>query len=98
MKQLEGKANDVARELDAHARTIYTILEPATDDYELARALLLHDPQLGLRGPDALHLAAVTRHGETLHTLDRTLLACATALGIPATDASVLRPSPRPGA
>lgn len=98
MKRLEGSANDVARELDAHARSIYTVFEPTKEAYELARALLLHDPQLGLRGPDALHLAIVARHGETLHTLDRTLLACATALGVPATDAGVLPPSSRPGA
>lgn len=93
MKQLEGSAHDVARELEAHAHRIYAVLEPTTEDYELARALLLHDPQLGLRGPDALHLANAARHGETLHTLDRSLLACATALGVPATDAAVLPPS-----
>lgn len=40
-------------------------------------------------GPAALHLAIVERHGETLHTLDRRLLACAAALRIPATDAGI---------
>jgi predicted nucleic acid-binding protein len=98
MKQLEGDANDIARELDRHARSVYVMLEPSAEEFELARALLLHDPQLGLRGPDALHLATVTRHGETLHTLDRTLLFCATARGVPATDAGVLPPSSRSGA
>lgn len=89
MKRLKGSANDVVRELDAHARSVYAVLEPATEEYELARALLLHDTQLGLRGPDALHLATAVRHGETLYTLDRTVLACAHALGVPATDAGV---------
>ena len=95
MNQLQGDARAIADALEEHARSIYTILEPTGEDYEVARALLLHDPHLGLRGPDALHLAIAKRHGETLHTLDRTLLDCAAALRIPATDAGILSTGPR---
>jgi uncharacterized protein len=90
MKRLEGDVRAIAGALEEHARSIYAILELTGEDYEVARGLLLHDPSLGLRGPDALHLAIAWRHGETLYTLDQALLECAAALRIPATDAGIL--------
>ena len=90
MDLLESAPRTIHEALEAHARDVYTILEPTPEDFQLARELLLHDPGLGLRGPDALHLAIARRHHETLHTLDRTLLGCAHALGIPATHAGIL--------
>jgi predicted nucleic acid-binding protein len=38
--------------------------------------------ELGLRAPDALHIAICTRVGDTLVTLDRRLAAAAEALGV----------------
>lgn len=90
MNQLEGDPRLIAATLETHARNVYVILHPDSQDFRIARDLLLHDLRLGLRGPDALHLALVKRHAETLYTLDLKLLECAQALGIPATDAGVL--------
>ena len=67
------------------------ILQPDLEDFQAAREYLLHAPRLVLRGPDALHLAVAKRYGETLYTLDRQLLECATALGVGATDAGLLK-------
>lgn len=88
--RLEGDPPVIVATLESHARNVYRILNPDSHDFLSARELLLHDPRLGLRGPDALHLAVVKRQGETLYTLDRRLLECACALAIPATDAGVL--------
>lgn len=38
---------------------------------------------LGLRAGDALHLAAASEHGATVHTLDRRLADAGPALGVP---------------
>lgn len=40
--------------------------------------------ELGLRAGDALHLAIVSDHGATVHTLDQRLAAASVALGTPA--------------
>lgn len=90
MNLLEVDPHVIHEALEAHVRDLYVVLEPASEDFRLARGFLLHDTSLGLRGPDALHLAIAVRHDEVLHTLDRTLLECAHALGVPATDAGVL--------
>ncbi len=92
MDQLEGDPRLIVDALEAHARDVYVILQPDLEDFHAAREYLLHDPRLGLRGPDALHLAVANRHGETLYTLDRQLLECAIALGVPSTDAGLLEP------
>jgi len=88
--RLDGDPRVIVATLETHARDVYMILNPDSHDFRSARDLLLYDLRLGLRGPDALNLAVVARQGETLYTLDRKLLACAQALGIPATDAGVL--------
>jgi uncharacterized protein len=67
----------------------FQLLEPSRDDFTLASNLLLQDPSLGLRSPDALHLAvAYNRHLE-LYSLDRKLIQAAQAFGIQATDAGI---------
>ncbi len=73
------------------ARRVYVVVEPVPADYRVAADLLLRDVELGLRGPDALHLAIARAHEAPLVTLDRSLLNAARALGIDATDAGVLR-------
>jgi len=88
--QLDGDLRVIVATLETHAREVYRILHPDSHDFRIARELLLYDLRLGLRGPGALHLAVAARQGETLYTLDRPLLACAQALGIPATDGGVL--------
>ena len=80
----------VGDELLAHTASVYTVLDVKPVAFRSTRDLLLYDPSLNLRGPDALHLAIVRRNDETLYTLDRKLLDCAAALGIPATNAGLL--------
>jgi predicted nucleic acid-binding protein len=38
---------------------------------------------LGLRAGDALHLAAASEHGATVHTLDRRMAEAGPVLGVP---------------
>lgn len=90
MNHLEGDPRHIVATLEAHARSVYVIFHPDSQDFQVARELLLHELRLPLRGPDALHLAVVLRQAETLYTLDQKLLECAQVLGIPATDAGVL--------
>ena len=67
----------------------YEVLTPQSTDYSLTRQLILHDPNLGLRGPDGLHLAIASRCKLTLYTLDKTLLKAAHALNIEADNAGI---------
>lgn len=90
MNHLGEEPRVIVSALESHARDVYVIVQPDLQDFGVARELLLHSPRLGLRGPDALHLAIANRQGETLATLDRKLLDCARVLGIPATDAGIL--------
>lgn len=91
MNQLVSEPLVIQERLEEHARYVYSMTDPTTEDYRHARELLLQDPSLGLRGGDALHLAIAARHGETVYTLDRKLLNGAAELGIPATSAGILR-------
>ena len=70
-------------------RHSYQPLDVNEDDYALAANLLFRDPLLGLRGPDALHLAIVGNRSLALYTLDQTLIKAALALGYEATDKGV---------
>jgi len=81
--------------LEGHVGRGFVRLEIRPPTFVLAADLLLADPALGLRAADALHLAVAAEHGETLVTLDRTLLQAARAVGIDATDGGVLDPDPR---
>lgn len=91
----EGALDDphvVSNELLAHTKNVYTVVEIYPADFRRAHELLLYDPGLNLRGPDALHLAIVRRENEILYSLDRKLLDCAAALDITASDAGLLPP------
>jgi len=80
----------IQAQLLKHTVNVYTTLDITPVEYRKAQQYLLHDPNLGLRGADALHVAVAHSHGKTLHTLDRKLLNCANELGVPATAASLL--------
>jgi len=90
MGVLVGDRHAVHHALQEHASHGLARLELRPSTYALAAELLLAEPALGLRSADALHLALAAEHGETLCTLDRTLLAAAETLGVDATDAGVL--------
>lgn len=68
----------------------YEVLSPQSADYTLASQLILHDPRLGLRGPDGLHLAITANRRLALYSLDKGLIQAATTLGVTATDAGLL--------
>ncbi len=90
MGTLEGDPRVIQQALEEHAKHVYLVHDSNAEDHELARDLLLRDPGLGLRGPDALHLAIAARRDEIIYTLDRALLTCAKVLNIPATSAGIL--------
>ncbi len=48
-----------------------------------AAAKFVDQHRLGLRAGDAVHLAAASDHGATVHTLDRRLAEAGPALGVP---------------
>ena len=72
---------------DAH--TAMRLVEPVRRDFTLARGMLMR-PALGLRTPDALHLAIAANRNLTLYTLDKTLVRAAQAYGVTATSAGIL--------
>jgi predicted nucleic acid-binding protein len=60
-------------------------IDVQTPDARLAN-LIVRRFELGLRAPDALHLAVCRRAGATLVTLDRRLAAAARMLDLPVSD------------
>lgn len=91
MRELERSSADEAMGLfDQDARVSMVVIEPVRADFDLARDLLLREPDLGLRTPDALHLSIAGNRRLVLHALDRTLLKAADTLGISATDAGII--------
>jgi hypothetical protein len=75
------KANELLAEFDAWRVAFTTDLDLQTADFRLASALVRRF-ELGLRAPDALHLAACRRGDHTLLTLDRRLAGAAETLGV----------------
>ena len=63
------------------AESSFAVLPISDLDFHAA-ARFVQRSTLGLRASDALHLAVVFRHGETLCTLDRRLAAAGTELGV----------------
>ena len=61
----------------------FTVL-PVTAGQFRAAAKFADQPSLGLRAGDALHLAAASEHGATVHTLDQRLADAGPPLGVPA--------------
>ena len=60
----------------------FTVL-PVTGRHFRAGAKFADQHRLGLRAGDALHLAAASDHGATVHTLDRKLAEAGPMLGVP---------------
>lgn len=56
---------------------------PVTGAHFRAAAKFVDQHPLGLRAGDALHLAAASEHGATVHTLDRRLCEAGPVLGVP---------------
>jgi uncharacterized protein len=86
----QPSAEETMRLFVDDAQAALVILEPVRADFTLARRLVLATPKLGLRAPDALHLALSANYGLSLHTLDRKLTQAAHSLGLNATDAGIL--------
>lgn len=87
---VQQHAEDTMRLFAQDAQDAMLVIEPVRADFTLARNLLLKVPDLGLRTPDALHLAIAVNRGLALYTLDRTLFDAAAALGFDATDADIV--------
>lgn len=85
-------ARDTMRLFESDVAASLVLLEPARRDFERATSWLLHAPALGLRAPDALHLAIAARHDLHMYSLDRRLLDAAAEFEVEATDAGVLAP------
>ena len=60
----------------------FTVL-PITGGHFRAAAKFVDQHRLGLRAGDALHLAAASEHGATVHTLDKRLAEAGPVLGVP---------------
>ena len=60
----------------------FTVL-PVTSRHFRTAAKFVDHHTLGLRAGDALHLAAASEQGATLHTLDRRLAEAGPVLGVP---------------
>jgi predicted nucleic acid-binding protein len=60
----------------------FTVL-PVTGGHFRVAAKFVDQHMLGLRAGDALHLAAASEHGATIHTIDRRLSEAGLALGVP---------------
>lgn len=69
-------------ELDGWTSMFAERIQITSGDIDQADALV-RDLALGLRAPDAIHLAATRRLGVTLVTLDKTLARAAAALSVP---------------
>ena len=87
--QTEANVKPLMQSFDRDMEVTYRIHTPSTNDFALAATLLLEAPALGLRGADALHLAAAQTQQLTLYTLDKPLLRAAETLGVPASDAGI---------
>lgn len=64
------------------AADTFTVL-PVTGAQFRAATRFVDQHALGLRAGDALHLAAASDHGATVHTLDQRLADAGPALGVP---------------
>ena len=83
-------ALEVMRTFEEDMRVSFVVAEPVKTDFAYASSLLLQDPSLGLRSPDALHLAVAANRSLTVYTLDKTLVRAANALGYSASSAGIL--------
>jgi len=87
--QLARNARMLMQHFDEDTQATFQLYTPSAADFTLAKELLLEAPMLGLRGADALHLAAAKTQRLHLYTLDQPLLRAAEALGVSASDAGI---------
>lgn len=87
--QSEAHARILMRRFEEDVRAAFRFYTPTAADFDLAATTVIEIPNLGLRGPDALHLAAAKNQQLQLYTLDKTLLRAAETLGVPASDAGI---------
>lgn len=87
--QDERNARMLMQHFDEDTQKVFHLYTPLAADFTLAKELLLEAPALGLRGADALHLAAAQTQRLHLYTLDKPLLRAAETLGVSASDAGI---------
>lgn len=87
--QAEGDARTLMDHFDEDVGSSFYAYTPTAEDFDLATSLILASPTSGLRGADALHLAAAKNQRFSLYTLDQTLLRAAEAFGVDASDAGI---------
>lgn len=90
--QREADARALMGAFEQDLASSFYLYAPPAEDFDLAARLLLERPTSGLRGADALHLAAAKQQSVPLYTLDKTLLRAAEAFGVPASDAGIGAP------
>lgn len=76
------QADNLFQELDAWAALLTEHVAIESSDVALA-IRFVRVPQLSLRAPDAIHIAAAHRLGATLLTLDHGMARAAAGLGVP---------------
>jgi uncharacterized protein len=74
-------ASEALERLDVWALKVAVLDKINSDDMEAA-IRFVRFPELSLRAPDAIHIAAAHRLGATLLTLDRGMARAAAALGV----------------
>ncbi len=75
---------------DHDSQNTFVVLEPTASEFLEASSLVLQDPNLGLRGPDALHLAVAKTNALPIYSLDARFISAANSLGIKASNAGVI--------
>ncbi|MEQ7156388.1 type II toxin-antitoxin system VapC family toxin [Brevundimonas aurifodinae] len=77
-----ARLRELYSDLDRWALTAAEEVAIVSSDIAAANALVRR-PEVSLRAPDAIHIAAAHRLGATLLTLDRGMARAAAALGVP---------------
>ena len=90
--QAEADARALMGAFEQDLDSSFFLYTPAAEDFVFASRLLLTSPTSGLRGADALHLAAAKNQNAALYTFDQTLLRAAATLGVSASDAGIGAP------
>ena len=76
----------VDRDFESVARTAFTVIVPARDDFALAQQYLRRH-ETALRAGDALHLAIASNHqATTIYSLDKGMVTAGTLLGLAVRD------------
>lgn len=87
--QSEEHARILRQRFEEDVRAAFRFYTPTAAAFDFAATTVMEAPNLGLRGPDALHPAAAKNQNLQLYTPDKTLLRAADTLGVPASDAGI---------